>query len=85
MEALVAVVLIVGGYVVSLYIHPYVKCGTCNGGARHRGALFSYAARPCHGCSGTGQQQRLGSKLLGRGQRRRSSSRIQPPTSSFHR
>lgn len=43
-------------YVLSLFLHPYTKCGTCKGTARHYGALFTWGFRPCHACSGSGRQ-----------------------------
>ena len=80
LEAFVVFGLLFAGWVISVYIHPYVKCEYCKGLGRHRGAVFTYAFRPCHHCSGTGQKQRWGAVVFGRGIRRRSSSRVQPPT-----
>ncbi len=74
------VVIALAAYVLSLFLHPYVKCDRCGGLGRHSGALFGYASRPCHKCSGLGQKQRLGAAVIGRGRRRQSNSRIQPPT-----
>jgi DnaJ-class molecular chaperone len=70
-------------YVVSALLHPYVKCETCDGKGKHSGALFSYASRPCHRCSGTGQKQRLTAAVIGVGKRRKSINKIQKSTSSF--
>ena len=70
-------------YFGSCVLHPYIACETCAGTARHRGGLFTKATRPCHACSGTGQKLRHGAAVLGRGKRRKSTSRIAPRTSSI--
>lgn len=70
-------------FVGSAYLHPYVRCGTCKGAGRHRGGIFNYAMRPCHACSGAGQQQRLTAQMLGRGRPKVAGSRIAPATKSF--
>ncbi len=51
-------------YVVSLSLHPNAKCNRCKGAGRHRGALFSYAQRPCSSCKGRGVHPRIGRKIL---------------------
>ena len=51
-------------YVVSLSLHPNAKCNRCKGAGRHRGAVFSYAQRPCSSCKGRGVHPRLGRKVL---------------------
>ena len=83
MELLLVVGAAVGMYVVSALLHPYIPCETCEGKGKHSGALFSNATRPCHRCSGTGQKQRLTAAIIGVGRARRSTSKIQPATSSF--
>jgi len=72
--------IVIVGYVLSVFVHPYVKCGRCKGLGRHHGALFSYSQRPCHHCAGTGRTRRFGAYLLGRGKRTRPTGRVQPPT-----
>ena len=64
------------GYVLSLKLHPYVKCEKCDGKGLHHGAVFSYAHRKCHKCSGMGRKQRLGARFVGVGDRRASTSRF---------
>ena len=51
-------------YVVSLSLHPNAKCHRCKGAGRHRGALFSYAQRPCNSCKGRGVHPRIGRRIL---------------------
>ena len=53
-----AVLLLVGGFLASLHLHPYTRCEACNGTGRHRGSVFTYGFRPCHMCSGVGRKQR---------------------------
>ena len=69
--------------VMSAWLHPYVKCEACDGKGKHAGALFSYATRPCHRCSGTGLRRRFTATLIGVGKRRKTTSRFQKSTSSF--
>jgi hypothetical protein len=76
--------LIVAGVItacaVSLYVHPFGRCGKCKGAGRNRG---SNARRfgTCKRCGGTGRRQRPGSRLVHRaawrirGERARSRAR----------
>lgn len=76
MQLLVIVLLLLAvGYAASIYLHPYVQCEACKGSGRHRGSVFNYGFRPCHKCSGVGRKQRLGARVLNRGQPRRESSK----------
>jgi DnaJ-class molecular chaperone len=52
------------GYYVSLKVHPYTKCGVCNGRGRHFGSMYTYAYRRCRKCGGTGRKDRLGVRLF---------------------
>lgn len=47
-------------YLVSLRLHPNTNCGKCSGSAKHRGAVWVYAHRPCRKCGGTGRKMRWG-------------------------
>lgn len=51
-------------YGISLHVHPMTKCRRCDGKARHRGAVFTYATRACRKCEGTGRVPRLGVRLF---------------------
>jgi hypothetical protein len=53
-----------GGYVFSLWAHPYTKCRACNGTRRHRGAIFFYASRTCRACRGSGRKLRFGARIF---------------------
>jgi excinuclease UvrABC ATPase subunit len=66
--AMAALFLIIVGvialYVSSLFLSPYVKCSRCNNKPKRRGFMFSYAHHVCPKCKGTGQQVRLGTRVL---------------------
>ncbi|HEU4542860.1 MAG TPA: hypothetical protein VFR23_17150 [Jiangellaceae bacterium] len=83
MELLLVIGSAVVVYVMSAWLHPYVKCEACDGKGKHAGALFTYATRPCHRCAGTGVRQRFTAALIGVGRRRKTTSRFQKSTSSF--
>jgi len=55
---------VVGGYVLSLSLHPNAKCARCQGAGKHKGSVYTYATRPCTGCKGRGTNPRLGRRLL---------------------
>lgn len=60
----VGAVVVVVGYVLSLLLHPYTRCGTCKGSPRHYGSIFKRAFRLCSACGGSGRERRLGARLL---------------------
>lgn len=67
--AVLALFLWVAGYVLSLYLHPFIRCSHCKGTARFYGAVFRRAFRLCPVCGGSGRQERLGVRLTGIGRR----------------
>ena len=73
------------GYWISLRLHPYTNCLTCEGRGRHYGAVFSRYWRPCHACDGRGRRQRRGARVLGYGMPRywRPTRRRPPQTTTF--
>jgi len=58
-----SIVVFGGGYYVSLLLHPNRNCPTCNGGGKHRGAIFTYSHRQCRRCGGKGRLPRLGTLI----------------------
>jgi DnaJ-class molecular chaperone len=52
------------GYVLSLSLHPHIRCRRCDGG-KSRGSTSGYQLRNCRPCSGTGRKPRLGTRFLG--------------------
>jgi DnaJ-class molecular chaperone len=61
---LAVVLILIGGYVLSLYLNPYTTCSKCRGNSRLRGWMFSHTRHYCPKCKGTGLTVRLGRKLL---------------------
>ncbi len=58
-----AILLVVfGGYLVSLRIHPLRKCQVCKMTGRHFGSAFMNSYRRCRRCGGTGCVERLGAR-----------------------
>lgn len=64
MVLLIVIVAVVGGYILSLRLHPNVKCARCDGKGFHRGAIYSYATRACSKCGGRGIKPRLGLRVF---------------------
>jgi len=55
------------GYLISLRLNPWVKCSKCHGTPRRRGWMYMYSHHICPKCGGSGQQLRMGRKVLGLG------------------
>jgi hypothetical protein len=56
----------IGGYLISLRLHPFTRCRACRGLAtpgRPHGSFYTYAHRRCRRCGGTNRQERLGTRL----------------------
>jgi hypothetical protein len=64
MVAVVIVVIIGVGYLVSTRIHPLRKCPTCNMAGRHFGSIYKGSYRRCRRCAGTGRRDRVGTKVF---------------------
>lgn len=76
---------LVGWYVASIAVHPYVNCKRCRGTGKHRPrGLFHYAWRPCSRCDGEGKNRRLGSIVIGRGLRTVRGRLVAPKTPPRH-
>jgi hypothetical protein len=59
-------VLVVGGYLLSLRLHPFRSCPACRNRpapGRHHGSVYTYSHRRCRRCGGTNRQERLGTRL----------------------
>lgn len=72
---------VAAGYALSCWLHPYAACPKCKGAGKHRGSIWTASFRPCHVCNGSGRRRRLGSILLGVGDRGSRGSVFAPPTS----
>jgi hypothetical protein len=64
MAALLIVVIIGVGYLVSTRIHPLKKCPTCNMSGRHFGSVYKGSYRRCRRCDGSGRRDRVGTKVF---------------------
>ena len=61
---LLAVAILVIGYAVSLRVHPYTPCRSCDGKGRHEGSIFRRAYSDCTRCKGKGRTLRLGVRMF---------------------
>lgn len=61
---LVAVILV--GYLVSGFLHPFRACRSCGGTGVHRGAIYRRASRNCASCGGKGRFRRVGAPPQGK-------------------
>ena len=61
---LLLIVIVVGGYLVSLRIHPLRKCPVCKMTGRHFGDVFKYSYRRCRKCDGSGRLDRWGTQVF---------------------
>lgn len=63
---------ILGGYLVSGFLHPFRPCRTCGGSGVHKASLFRGATRNCTACGGKGRFRRAGAPREGQafGERR---------------
>jgi hypothetical protein len=57
-------VLLGGGYLFSLRVHPLRKCPVCKMAGRHFASLFKDKYRRCRRCKGTGQLDRWGARVF---------------------
>jgi DnaJ-class molecular chaperone len=63
-ELIVVVGLLIGAYVLSLKLNPWVKCSKCKNKPRPQGWVFSHAHHTCPRCNGTGREPRWGYKFF---------------------
>jgi hypothetical protein len=50
-------------WLLSLLLHPFRACSTCNGASKSYGALATRSFRLCGSCGGSGRQLRLGARV----------------------
>jgi hypothetical protein len=62
-----AAVVLAVAYVISLFLHPRVRCWDCNATGLHRGGLFRYSDRACTTCGGQSRHRRLGARVISPG------------------
>ncbi|WP_143030041.1 hypothetical protein [Pseudonocardia oroxyli] len=56
----VLVVVLVLGYVVSVFLHPFKVCPSCKGSPRSYGSIYTKSFRNCTRCGGSGRVRRFG-------------------------
>ena len=61
---LLLIVIVVGGYLISLRIHPLRKCPVCKMTGRHFGSVFKSNYRRCRKCGGSGRLDRWGTQVF---------------------
>jgi DnaJ-class molecular chaperone len=66
-ELVALLVILGGGYLLSLRLNPWVACSKCQGKPKQQGWIYRSAHHICNKCGGSGQQLRLGRKLTGMG------------------
>ena len=72
MATLIVIALILGGgYLVSLRIHPLKRCPMCKATGLDFGSVYGYAHRRCRACGGTGGRTGGHEDLLRRNQKHR--------------
>ena len=62
---LVALVLVVG-YLLSVWIKPFAPCRWCKSNPRSYGVIFTKALDVCRHCEGRGRRVRFGARLFPR-------------------
>ena len=62
----VIILVIVGGYFVSGFLHPFRPCRSCGGSGVHRGSVYRGSTRDCTTCGGRGRFRRAGAPRPGR-------------------
>ena len=63
--AVLAGVVLVLGYLLSLQLHPHGRiCRRCHGQGFQRGGVFTYSTRPCTRCGGNQVRGRYGVRIL---------------------
>ena len=61
---IIAVIVVIVGYLISLHIHPHHTCRGCGGTGIRRGAVFAFAHRRCGTCGGQARHRRWGNMLF---------------------
>jgi hypothetical protein len=61
---IVTIAILIGIYVLTLKLSPWVRCSRCKNNPKRKGWVFRYAHHVCPKCQGTGQQLRFGRRFL---------------------
>jgi hypothetical protein len=60
----IAAVIGLVAYVISLKLHPNTNCHRCKGTGKNRGEIFTSSHRQCTYCGGTGRIPRWGTRIF---------------------
>jgi DnaJ-class molecular chaperone len=63
-EVFVVFAILIGGYVLSLKLNPWVLCSNCKNKPKVKGWVANHAHHVCPKCKGTGQQLRFGRRFI---------------------
>jgi DnaJ-class molecular chaperone len=63
-EVFVVLAILIGGYVLSLRLNPWVLCSNCKNKPKIKGWVANRAHHVCPKCKGTGQQLRFGRRFI---------------------
>jgi hypothetical protein len=61
----IIIAVIVGGYLISGYLHPFRPCRDCKGFGVRRGTVYRRSSRLCTNCGGKGRFRRAGAPPVG--------------------
>lgn len=65
---LVVALILLGGYLLSVWINPFAPCRWCKGTPKTYGMIFTKAFDLCRHCEGRGRRMRFGARLFPRNQ-----------------
>lgn len=64
---LIVAVLVVG-WLVSLWLHPFTPCWDCKGTPKKWGSIYTRSFDLCRTCEGRGRRMRMGARMFPRNQ-----------------
>jgi DnaJ-class molecular chaperone len=62
--AVITLVVLFIGYLISIQLHPHRSCRACGGTGRHSGYVYGFANRPCGSCGSAGRHRRWGAQFF---------------------
>ena len=57
---------VVGGWLISLWLHPFAACRTCKGTPKSFGKIYTRSFDLCRACEGRGRRVRPGAQMFAR-------------------
>lgn len=68
---IVLAVVVGGGWLVSLWLHPFAACRDCKGTPKKFGTFYTNSFDLCRTCDGRGRRVRPGARMFARNRNRR--------------